>query len=81
MESGKHVYRFLANLIITAVVTLIFAYGWLRWLNILLDRPFLGLGQLTMVIIYMIISIFFIYSFGGYEIGVSRISHASIGCA
>lgn len=81
MEGGKHLYRFLTNLIITVAVTVLFAYGWGRWLNILLDRPFLGLGRLTMIVIYMILAIFFIYSFGGYEIGVSRISHASIGCA
>ena len=81
MEGAKHLYRFLTNLIITAVVTVLFAYDWINWLNILLDRPFLGLGQLTMIVIYMVLAIFFIYSFGGYEVGVSRISHGSIGCA
>ena len=34
-----------------------------------------------MIVIYMVLAIFFIYSFGGYEVGVSRISHGSIGCA
>ena len=81
MEGAKHLYRFLTNLIITSVVTVLFAYDWINWLNILLDRPFLGLGQLTMIVIYMVLAIFFIYSFGGYEVGVSRISHGSIGCA
>ena len=66
---------------ITLVVTLLFSYVWEEWLNILLDRPFLTLGGTTMIVIYMVLAIFFIHGFGGDEIGVSRISHASIGCA
>ncbi|MQN01896.1 MAG: sugar transferase [Lachnospiraceae bacterium] len=80
LENGKHLYRFLTNLIITVAVALLFAYGWNHWLNILLDRPFRHLGCLAMILIYTFLAVFFIYSFGGYEIGISRISHASIGC-
>ena len=81
MESMKHLYRGISNIVITLVVTLLFSYVWEEWLNILLDRPFLTLGGTTMIVIYMILAIFFIHGFGGYDIGVSRISHASIGCA
>lgn len=81
MESMKHLYRGISNIVITLVVTLLFSYVWEEWLNILLDRPFLTLGGTTMIVIYMVLAIFFIHGFGGYEIGVSRISHASIGCA
>lgn len=81
MESMKHLYRGISNTVITLVVTLLFSYVWEEWLNILLDRPFLTLGGTTMIVIYMVLAIFFIHGFGGYEIGVSRISHASIGCA
>ncbi len=81
MESMKHLYRGISNIVITLVVTVLFSYVWEEWLNILLDRPFLTLGGTTMIVIYMILAIFFIHGFGGYDIGVSRISHASIGCA
>ncbi|MDD6381042.1 MAG: exopolysaccharide biosynthesis polyprenyl glycosylphosphotransferase [Lachnospiraceae bacterium] len=81
METMKHLYRGISNIVITLVVTVLFSYVWEEWLNVLLDRPFLTLGGTTMIVIYMVLAIFFIHGFGGYEIGVSRISHASIGCA
>ena len=81
MESMKHLYRGISNIVITLVVTVLFSYVWEEWLNILLDRPFLTLGGTTMIVIYMILAIFFIHVYCGYDIGVSRISHASIGCA
>lgn len=81
MENMKRLYRIISNIVITMVVTVMFAFVWEKWLNVLLDRPFLTLGGTTMIVIYMVIAIFFIHGFGGYEIGVSRISHASIGCA
>ncbi|MBQ1597441.1 MAG: exopolysaccharide biosynthesis polyprenyl glycosylphosphotransferase [Candidatus Weimeria sp.] len=80
-ESGKYLYQAATNILITFVISAIFYVAWNNWLNILMDRKFLGKGNWLMVGIYMIVSIFFIQSFGGFKIGISRISHGSIGCA
>lgn len=78
-EAYKHLFRALMFIIMTAAVTFLFALIWTANLNILLDRPFLIRGRMFMVGFYMILMIFFIAAFGGYDIGVSRISHAAIG--
>ncbi|MBQ5484944.1 MAG: sugar transferase, partial [Lachnospiraceae bacterium] len=80
-ESGKYLYQAVTNILITFVISAIFYVAWNNWLNILMDRKFLGKGNWLMVAIYMMVAIFFIQSFGGYKIGISRISHGSIGCA
>ncbi|SDW62186.1 exopolysaccharide biosynthesis polyprenyl glycosylphosphotransferase [Lachnospiraceae bacterium KHCPX20] len=80
-ESGKYLYQAVTNILITFVISAIFYVAWNNWLNILMDRKFLGKGNWLMVGIYMVVAIFFIQSFGGYKIGISRISHGSIGCA
>ena len=78
MEGGKHLYRFLTNLIITVAVTVLFAYGWGRWLNILLDRPFLGLGRLTMIVIFGLYSLL-IVGLGAYvKISSRRMQNDSL---
>lgn len=74
-EYFKYVYRGLADLIITFIPTALFWLLWMKRLNPMLDKPYLHKGNLAMAGIYLILTAVMIQMLGGYEIGVSRISH------
>ena len=75
-ENAKGLYRFIAAIIITAAVSMLYAYVWLFRLNPLLRRPFLERGNLMMVILYALMVITVFLPFGAYKIGFSRKAHA-----
>lgn len=74
-ESLKYWYRGLASVIITAVIVLVFGYIWRHDLNELLYVSYLNKGNLLMLGVYTVLMIIFINAFGGYKIGVGRISN------
>lgn len=74
-ESLKYWYRGIASIIITALIVLFFEYIWSRDLNELLYVSYLNKGNILMIGVYTILMIVFIYAFGGYKIGVGRISN------
>lgn len=77
-ESLKVAYRFLANSLVTIAVTALFAVLWFNRLNNIMAYHFLTIGNWLMIGTYMVLVILFINTFGGYKIGVQRISIVSL---
>ena len=73
-RQGKYVYRYLSDLILTAVVSTMFFVVWYRFVSRNNHTGMLlGLGNLTMSItIYTGMVVWSIHTLGGYRIGVSR---------
>ena len=73
-RQGKYVYRYIADLILTSVVSGMFFVAWYRFVSRNNHTGMLlGLGNLIMSItIYTGLVVWSIYTLGGYRIGVSR---------
>ena len=76
-DNLKYWYRGFSNAAIVLLLTLIYKYVWSTQLNILLLRPFENKGNILLYVVYLLLSIFVIYTFDGFKIGVNRISHIS----
>lgn len=77
-ENAKYWYRGISNVLITLMLTWIYKYIWSTELNILLLRPFENKGNLLAYAVYLVLTVFVIYTFDGFKIGVNRISHIII---
>ena len=78
-DNLKYWYRGFSNAAIVLLLTLIYKYVWSTQLNILLLRPFENKGNILLYVVYLLLSIFVIYTFDGFKIGVNRISHITVG--
>lgn len=74
-ETMKYWYRGFCDVVITALVTVGFSWIWENCLNQLQYREYLNKGNLLMVLLYGVLTVLFFYAFGGYKIGVNRISN------
>ncbi len=77
-DSFKYWYRGICNILLTVAFTLPFVLLWYERLNYLLDRSYLNKGNLLMVGVYAILEVLFLCVFGGYKIGVARVSNMII---
>lgn len=77
-ENEKYWYRGISNIFILLLLTTEYGYIWYTKLNILSQVPFMGKGNYLMYGVYLIISVFVIYTFDGFKMGVNRISHIII---
>lgn len=77
-DNLKYWYRGFSNAAIVLLLTFIYKHIWSTQLNILLLRPFENKGNILLYVVYLLLSIFVIYTFDGFKIGVNRISHIII---
>ncbi len=80
-DSLKQLFRGISSTFLTFSVSWIFFWFWSIRLNPRMDRSFLGKGNWAMVAIYCLLVVLFFRTFGGYDIGKSRISGASLSAA
>lgn len=73
-ESFKNLYRFISNALETIIVTVGFGYLWVYALNYRMPVRFLSSGNYLMMAVYVVLATLFINTFGGYKIGIQRIS-------
>lgn len=74
-EALKHWYRGISGIVITGLILLLFEFVWKLDLNELLHVRFLNKGNLLMLGVYAVLMVVFINAYGGYRIGVNRISN------
>lgn len=71
-EPLKNLYRKVISCLLTLVVTAVFFEFWMKRFNQMMDRDFLGKGNLMIVFIYLVITILFFRAFNAYKIGVLK---------
>ena len=74
VETGKKAFRFIASLILVAVVTTLFGIMWYMRLTMLMSQRFLTIGNYLMIGLYVIFTVLVINTFKGFSIGSGRIS-------
>lgn len=72
-EVYKSVYRHCVNLVIIMVMTALFYILWHIKLNGLMDRKFLGKGNILIILLYMILICIFMQLWGGFRIGYQKL--------
>ncbi len=72
-ERSKHLLNFLANLTTIAVEGILFGYMWYTCYSEAIIAPFFRRGNWAVIAMYILITFFFTYVFGGYKIGYMRI--------
>lgn len=77
-ETFKNLYRLLTNMVETLVVAAMFGYLWIVALNYRMPVRFLTVGNYLMIAVYIVLAALFINTFGGYKIGIQRISIVSL---
>lgn len=77
-EAFKNLYRLFSNALETLIVTAMFGYLWIAALNYHMPVRFLSTGNYLMIAIYLVLATLFINAFGGYKIGIQRISIVSM---
>ncbi len=74
-ESLKYIYRTISQCILTLIVAACFNVVWDKKLNTLLYRQYLGKGNILVLAVYLVITVLFLYAFGGYKVGVNKKSN------
>lgn len=72
-EAYKKIYRRFANLIIVALMTVPFCLLWDGKLNGLMDRQFLGKGNLLIIFSYVLFIFVFMQLWGGFKLGYQKL--------
>ncbi len=72
-EAYKKIYRRFANLIIVALMTIPFCLLWDGKLNGLMDRQFLGKGNLLIIFSYVLFIFVFMQLWGGFKLGYQKL--------
>ncbi len=73
-ESKKSAFRGISDVVLTAVPAITFAALWLDVINPMLPWGFLSTGNYLMIGVYAVLVMLVVNTFGGYKIGVQRIS-------
>ena len=68
-EPLKNLYRKVISCLITLAIVLIFYSFWTRHFNGMMDRDFLGKGNIMVLFVYFVITILFFRGFNAYKIG------------
>lgn len=74
----KSMYRSFWHIVLTISLLLPFIYTWNNHLNILLHEQYHNKGNILMWIVYCVLEIVFLYTMGGYKIGLSKKSNIMI---
>ena len=77
-DNLKYWYRGISNTAIVLLLTFVYKYIWTTQLNVLLLRPFENKGNILLYVVYLLLTVFVIYTFDGFKIGVNRISYIII---
>ncbi len=73
-EPLKNLYRKAISCLITLVIVTVFFEFWMRRFNGMMDRDFLGKGNIMMVVIYLVVTVLFFRAFNAYKIGYFKSS-------
>lgn len=85
-EPLKTLYRKTISLLITILIVLVFFEFWMKHFNGMMNRDFLGKGNIMIVLVYSVSTILFFRAYNGYKIGYFKCSSTilsqtlAIGC-
>lgn len=68
-EPLKNLYKKAISCLITLTVVFVFFEFWIKLFNGMMERDFLGKGNLMILLIYLIITILFFRAFNAYKVG------------
>ncbi len=73
-EPLKNLYRKAISCLITLAIVLIFYSFWTRHFNGMMDRDFLGKGNIMIALVYLVMTILFFRAFKAYKIGYFKVA-------
>ena len=69
-EKYKRLVKLLFSLVLTGLITAIYAYVWIYYFNErMLQAPFFRRGNWMMIFLYVVLLVFFMQMYGGYKVG------------
>ena len=69
-EKYKRLVKLLFSLVLTGLITAIYAYVWIYYFNErMLQAPFFRRGNWMMIFLYGVLLVFFMQMYGGYKVG------------
>ena len=68
-EPLKNLYRKAISCLITLAIVLVFYGFWTRHFNGMMDRDFLGKGNIMVLFVYLVVTALFFRAFNAYKIG------------
>lgn len=68
-EPLKNLYRKAISCLITLAIALVFYWFWTRHFNGMMDRDFLGKGNIMVLFVYLVVTVLFFRAFNAYKIG------------
>ena len=69
-EKYKRLVKLLFSLVLTGLITAIYAYVWIYYFNErMLQAPFFRRGNWVMIFLYGVLLVFFMQMYGGYKVG------------
>ena len=68
-EPLKNLYRKAISCLITLAIVLVFYGFWTRHFNGMMDRDFLGKGNIMVLFVYLVVTVLFFRAFNAYKIG------------
>ncbi len=77
-EQCKRVYNYGVNILLLVLSTFIFSIIWNEKINILMNKPFEGKGNILINIVYACVLLFMLYAFQGLKIGYFTLSNLLI---
>ena len=72
-ESYKKIYRRFANAVIIVLLVIPFNILWEQKLNVLMDRQFMGKGNLLIIFSYVVFICVFMQLWGGFKLGYQKL--------
>lgn len=73
-EPLKNLYRKAISCLLTFVIVFLFFGFWMKRFNGMMDRDFLGKGNILIVFVYLIITVLFFRAFNAYKVGYFKSS-------
>ncbi len=71
-EKYKRVIKLIFSVVLIAFLTTLYGFIWINWINHIIWAPFWRRGNWMMIFIYCVLLIFFMYTYGGFNVSLLR---------
>lgn len=77
-EQCKRIYNYVTNLLLLLISTVVFSVIWDERINVLMDNPFQGKGNILINIVYLLVLLFMLYIFQSLKVGYFTLANLLI---